>query len=271
MAFAVAANPNEVKIPATRETHTDVNVVLIPPEVGPFRPPSIQGDPHFVGFDGRKFDFHGEANSVFNIISDENMQLNALFVASDRVKKTKTYLGSLGLTVGENQLYVACDREKGERIMKFNGEDLRTNEVLPLDEEGTVMLGEDGKVTIDLVNFFLKVRFSSSAHSSCHINLRASYKPSDDAALPHGILGQTANKNRIIDDVSEPGMNGEGAIEGQWRDYIIASGDLFGSDFKFNRFVGASAEASVSKKRSNSSSSSDNEAHEAGFLHGASH
>jgi hypothetical protein len=181
-------------------------------------------------------------------------------------------------------LYIACDREGGKHVTLFNGQELTTNEVIPLDEEGTLMLGEDRKINIDLDTFFLKVRFSSSAHSSCHINLRASYKlplnaETDASLLPHGILGQTTNKNRLVTstelvvadaageeaDAVMKGMNGEGAIEGVWQDYILESGDLFGTDFKYNRFVGSTA-AGASKRRVQ-----HEEDESSGFLHGASH
>ena len=46
-------------------------------------PPSVSGDPHFVGFRGQRYDFHGVADGVFNLITDTNFHLNARFVNAD--------------------------------------------------------------------------------------------------------------------------------------------------------------------------------------------
>jgi len=78
------------------------------------------------------------------------------------------------------------------------------------------------------------VWFSSSRHSSCHLSIKASYTPGD-YELPHGVLGQTANPDVVVSRV-EKTMQGEGIIEGDWRDYRIDGDDLFGTSFKYNRF-----------------------------------
>jgi len=67
-------------------------------------------------------------------------------------------------------------------------------------------------------------------------NFRARYIPTN-AAPPHGILGQTAKEHDNSTRSScNPIHQGGCIIEGNWRDYQIASNDIFDTDFAFNKF-----------------------------------
>ena len=49
---------------------------------------------------------------------------------------------------------------------------------------------------------------------------------------PHGIVGQTADHDGIAR--RSEGRNGEGIIEGTYRDYEVSS--LWADDFRFNKY-----------------------------------
>lgn len=91
------------------------------------------------------------------------------------------------------------------------------------------------QVLIDSYPYTIRMWFSSSRHSSCHITLKASYVQNPFGKYPHGVLGQTANPD-VVAMTGVKTMQGEGVIEGDWTDYRIDGDDLFGISFKYNKF-----------------------------------
>ncbi|XP_010069539.2 uncharacterized protein LOC104456440 [Eucalyptus grandis] len=60
---------------------------------------SACGDPRFIGGDGIVFYFHGETNSHFALVSDQNLQINARFIGRrpEGRKRDNTWIQALGL------------------------------------------------------------------------------------------------------------------------------------------------------------------------------
>jgi hypothetical protein len=255
-------SPSDTSLPGVRpvprlpaEPHGDVNIDLIPPPPV-VEPPQFKGDPHFVGFCNNvpscRYDFHGERDKVFAIISDRNLQLNARFVGADlRPQKIfKTYIGSIGLRLPSARIRVECDRVSERHIIQIDGQELESMSVKSFDTPdgpATVTRDDQDRVSIDLPRYYLKLRFSSSGHSSCHINMRANYRTivptphgkhsvGASSMPPHGVLGQTADPSRNFPAFGV-GPQGEGIVEGRWQDYLIEGDDLFGTQFSFTRWA----------------------------------
>jgi len=228
---------------------TSAPAVLAPSTTGKFLVPTTappttmapngqgQGDPHFVGFRGQIFDFHGKPDMVFNLVTAPSFQMNSRFVNADlRPEKTKTYMGSVGINVcvmgdsGERkfrQLYFECDRSNQTHIARLNGRDLEPGRRLKGNVLGVKRTErENGKTFIMVGGYRLTVRFSSSKHSSCHINFKMSYRQQTGADLPHGVLGQTSHEGSNTTDF---------AVEGTLWDYAVKDG-VFGSEFAYNQF-----------------------------------
>eukprot|EP00028_Trichosphaerium_sp_Am-I-7-wt_P008763 CAMPEP_0168521358 /NCGR_PEP_ID=MMETSP0405-20121227/8614_1 /TAXON_ID=498012 /ORGANISM="Trichosphaerium sp, Strain Am-I-7 wt" /LENGTH=769 /DNA_ID=CAMNT_0008542573 /DNA_START=42 /DNA_END=2351 /DNA_ORIENTATION=- len=203
--------------------------------------PQLSGDPHFTGFLSQKFDFHGIARRHFNLISDEDFQLNSLFLEAElRPKKVnKTYNGALAFQCGQDKLLIACNRAAGTREIFFNDKpiedatDLKFCRGAKKMAIGDIHTKDNKKVSITLDRYKFNVRFSSSKHSSCHINFRSKYTWGD-YPIPHGVLGNTANKKRTT-PLTSNGRQGEGILQGSMMDYFVKDG-LWGKDFKYNNF-----------------------------------
>jgi len=73
----------------------------------------------------------------------------------------------------------------------------------------------------------------------CTWVLRIEFWLKNQKTNPHGLLGQTAHHTQEFGGTLEGGMlrggEGEGVIEGNHEEYIVS--DMFGDDFKYNRYT----------------------------------
>jgi len=214
---------------------------------------SCAGDPHFVGFEGDRFDFHGVPDKTYNLLSDYNVSVNALFGDYPSVPGT-TYLQEMGIMVGTYEAgfsRIRFDAKTGriymnDRMLKKKKEDFPTGLIGPggsieitMDRSWQSMLDglpaegifQNGIIVHTGAFRLLIPRFISEQSGISHLSLFATY--TGFPVSPHGIVGQTADfdgKPRI-----GTGPNGEGAIEGLPEDYEVK--DLFSPDFTFSRFA----------------------------------
>eukprot|EP00028_Trichosphaerium_sp_Am-I-7-wt_P004120 CAMPEP_0168524648 /NCGR_PEP_ID=MMETSP0405-20121227/10783_1 /TAXON_ID=498012 /ORGANISM="Trichosphaerium sp, Strain Am-I-7 wt" /LENGTH=477 /DNA_ID=CAMNT_0008546911 /DNA_START=301 /DNA_END=1734 /DNA_ORIENTATION=- len=202
--------------------------------------PEISGDPHFIGFLAQKYDFHGRPDKVFNLITASDIQVNALFLDSDLIKREKlrTYIGTIAIKTSKLRLKIGCNRTEASRFVIVNDEIMRAGEKLTF---GQVTIkrssAENDRTVLSTPAIELSMRFSASTYSSCHINLRSKLI-SKTASHMHGVLGQTADPETAF--LVGEGDQGAGLIEGEWTDYQITGNDLFGDDFVFNEYTGQS-------------------------------
>jgi len=205
------------------------------PNVSPTPNVQIFGDPHFVGFLGQRFDFHGSPNTYFNLISTPQLQVNSLFLLADlsAPRKFKTYIGAIGLRLQKRTVRISCDRENSRKIVSIDNADFNPASHFTEDHV-TYKLSKNKRFTLITPFIRISVRFSSSKHSSCHLNLRTKIISSIKDDDIHGILGQTLHENKRY-SVSKD-EQGTGMIDGIGEDYQLDSEDIFGTDFKFNKF-----------------------------------
>lgn len=211
------------------------------------------GDPHFIGFENDKFDVHGIPGTTYNLISDYNVSVNALFGNYPSVPGT-TYLEEIEILIGTKEVGFTTIKfsSKGGGVY-VNGKLMKTKKqefptgllVNPIGSVEVTMhsnwqnllngLPADGifqnGIIVNTGNFKLKIpRFISSLS---HLSIFAELIGTPMPILPHGIIGQTAD----FDDKPRigTGPNGEGAIDGKPEDYEVK--DLFSPDFPFSRFA----------------------------------
>ncbi|KAJ4868349.1 late embryogenesis abundant protein-related / LEA protein-related [Raphanus sativus] len=100
---------------------------------------SLCFDPRFIGGDGRIFYFHGYKGGNFAIVSDNNLQINAHFIGTRPLGRTRdfTWVQALNVMFENHNLVIAANRvtqwdENSDAItLRFNGELI----TLPEDEQ----------------------------------------------------------------------------------------------------------------------------------------
>lgn len=211
------------------------------------------GDPHFQGFEGESYDFMGEPNRYYNLLTDHEVQINAYFAYwPETGDDNSTYTKQIGILVRDHRIQItpdgltidACEMLKNRRVYRVDDDAITSIERLDqLNEQFP-----EGAMTpmgFPRCNLIRGYRVTTACGYDCvvivsqddtnppYLNLSISLK---HRLWPHGVIGQTADHDGIAR--KGKGRNGEGIIEGTYEDYEISS--LWASDFKFNQYQGAS-------------------------------
>lgn len=174
----------------------------------------IWGDPHFRGDDGGFYDVTGEADRVYNLLSDSNLQLNAKFIYWQGEVTDGTVIGELGLTLGNDQLFVDLNGAS------LNGNDLPVGQFVM----GNGTVDYDGAVTtINTGDYILELTRQDGLFA---VRIKV-IDPFSDLVAPHGLWGQTvdgdveARDGDFYKDNFIYGLQGGGAL-----DRIDANGNI---------------------------------------------
>eukprot|EP01003_Olkasia_polycarbonata_P000539 NODE_110_length_1511_cov_17.622435_g81_i0.p2 GENE.NODE_110_length_1511_cov_17.622435_g81_i0~~NODE_110_length_1511_cov_17.622435_g81_i0.p2 ORF type:complete len:448 (-),score=135.25 NODE_110_length_1511_cov_17.622435_g81_i0:125-1468(-) len=207
----------------------EFNIGMVAPQI------YVGGDPHVVGYHGEKFDFKGEVGKVFNLLTDSDIQLNALFDRSCTRRKA-TIIKEIGLATaaGDSEITIRNNGVYVDGIALMAGK----HELA----EGVTALVHDSElvdVQITMPRYTVAVDSAVNRCGDAHLQVRVHVL--DEEARPHGLMGQTkySLKERSVLVTREPSAgyshhNGEGQLEGYSQDYMV--GSLFGSNFAYNRF-----------------------------------
>eukprot|EP00824_Muranothrix_gubernata_P023898 TRINITY_DN66_c0_g1_i2.p1 TRINITY_DN66_c0_g1~~TRINITY_DN66_c0_g1_i2.p1 ORF type:complete len:436 (+),score=92.62 TRINITY_DN66_c0_g1_i2:57-1364(+) len=192
--------------------------------------PVVDGDPHFTGFHGGQYDVMGEPGKVFSILSDSNVAVNARFIQYP--EDEATYMGEIGVVVGTSHLHV--DTSGVMTLHPLRSEDSHT---YLLDNDGTATY-EGQEIVIRASGWVIRISRKLEMRDTKLLHLDVAFDTITGAApsgsCPHGLWGQTVCRaGRSVGQ----GTQGEGVIEGTWRDYVIESDDLFDPVFAYNRFT----------------------------------
>jgi hypothetical protein len=206
---------------------------------------TITGDPHFVGISGEQYNVRGEHNKWFNVISAPDFQMNALFKEACDHKPDLTAMTAIaikfrlerflyddsGPSVNGVPLKVAPWKdsykaiENGIEYGKFSHP--YENYVDVQHSEFTVILDHQ-KVNHEIQ----KPTFVFYGENCLNWYFNLEFRDNNITSLIHGLLGQTAQHRHANTLIT--GNQGEGEIEGTYKDYIVSS--AFSDDFKFNQY-----------------------------------
>jgi hypothetical protein len=221
----------------------------------------VSGDPSFVGFHGQQFQVHGIPNRVFNILSLQQLQLNARFsfiganevMTGGEMRQARllaevqgvqlpltpawshdgTFMSEMGLKLGSQRLHVKSGAYATGLTVTVDGIVAQPGSVVAASDAMRVTVGahslqvQHGLISFDIVNSdgFLNIERASLRAAS------ASTQQLD------GLLGQTAHRSNT------EMLGGSQAVkEHQLLDYLLPDVDaLFSDDFVRNRFTSAVA------------------------------
>jgi plastocyanin len=210
---------------------------------------AVRGDPQFSGFLGQSFQVHGIDGAVYNLISDDDIQINSIFsfIDGDSIACPQQPWKYAGL-----RQKIQCWSHAGSYlgavgVMDNRGNKLTINAGTSTNGFDSVLFNEIS-VSVGTVSAgLLTVTLHSSHHLSVvadeftlHIDNSDGFVNLASVTIDrnrwsqlsaHGLLGQTWH--RVSTDKRGPIEH----IEGNVDDYLINENTLFGHSFVYNRFA----------------------------------
>ena len=201
----------------------------------------VVGDPQFVGLRGQSYQVHGIDGAVYNIISDDNLQVNSRFVFltegqcpmingkldTNCWSHPGSYLGEMSFQVIVDGKLHAALIQSGSATSGFAGIQLDGK---PLRVGDKKSYGDFSIEVQDAYNVRINTEsFEFSLHNSdLFINQAIRSKAPLAELTAHGLLGQTHSTKTYANSLK--------FVQGKVDDYVIESDDIFGTDFMYNRF-----------------------------------
>ena len=198
--------------------------------------PSAVGDPSFTGFLGQHYQVHGMADTVYSVISDAMLQLNAQFVfltegqcpimngkpLTNCWSHPGSYFGSLALQTAEgDRLLIAAGSHSSGFTLTLNGAPLSES----VSRTGlSVSIDSSFRAVVEAGLYRMQIENSDMFVNIAGIEV-TDWRRLREEVQPHGLLGQTWQRRR-----------GGAVIEGNVDDYVEADNALFGSQFLYSKF-----------------------------------
>ena len=235
---------------------------------------SASGDPHLVGFDGQQYDFVGEVGSVYNFLTDSEVQFNALLGsvrATEHLNLPGEFITAIGIKFRNHTVVVdggshlraasvtidhrPADQRNHHAVLLVDGE-FRVEREVFVD----AMSGEDFGLPVAKQRIVGRVIVTTPSYSFSIFMVEEGFNEVDkrwhtqfprrfldlsvrleraDIATPHGVLGQSLHAMRDRKERGVPiGEAGSFSIEGRTEDYRVGGGaeSLLEDSFAFNRF-----------------------------------
>jgi len=201
---------------------------------------SVVADPHFIGFDGAKYDIVGAPGKIFNLISQPHIQINARFnKPCEDSSKNQDIIDELGVLINGHQIFFDLFH-----TATVDGVVIQAHHIkYPIGDESSTIewtWPHMYELVTPSLNFSVVQNLGDNKDikgtKNCLGGWMDSYYHSIDETVPtHGLLGQTIN----FSEGKETDDEGTGIIEGVYTDYIVSS--LFTADFKYNQYTDQAA------------------------------
>jgi len=200
----------------------------------------IKLDPHFSGLNGHEYEFQGESNKVFALVSEPHVQVNARFVKAGFkiARKNSTVMGDICVRF--------CDS-----TVTFDSRDLtslgiRTSGPSTPDLVVKRLSDVTAQVSAGFWTFTVELDTRKVLEDARFLNLNVNLENALNIGPMHGVLGVTAptieDEIRRARNITVPHPHcqakNEGGCEvpGEWQEYEVKGNDLCGTEFKYSKF-----------------------------------
>ena len=225
------------------------NILNVTVSNSPFTAVAVRGDPQFTGLRGQRYQVHGVDGAVYNLISDNKVQLNADFTFLSKggcAQSTQrpdfstpcwshagSYIRSVGLQQRlsgnsgiETILLVSGPGGRGFSSLSVNGRNLSVGDSYSSDAAGGVVVSFVHSHAVHVLTPLFSFHFDNS---DGFINQQLSVRVPLSQLTSHGLLGQTHRMEKHAGSKLE-------VVEGEVDDYVIEEQSLTGTRFLFNQF-----------------------------------
>lgn len=175
----------------------------------------VWGDPHFKGEDGGFYDVQGESGKTYSLLSDNDLQVNALFIPWE-LHEGSNMMGAIGITSASDQ--IVADLQE----TRVNGVVIEAGQTIELENCTVTYDGQYTTVTTSEYELELNRR------SGWYDMKLESLDPFSDNVAPHGLWGLTVDADTdprdgdfYKNDGWDYSLQGGGAI-----DTINAAGEI---------------------------------------------
>ena len=195
---------------------------------------SARGDPSFTGFRGQTYQVHGMADTVYNVITDKQIQLNALFVfltegecpVVDGHRLTNcwshpgSYFGALALrTASGHKVLLEAGSAKEGLIVTVDS--VAYTSPVAFDDFTVTRLNSH-RAVVEAGVYRLVVENSDNFINLMEVDV-TDWQALRKDVQSHGLLGQTWR------------LNAKWAVEGEVDDYAEGDNQMFGTNFLYNK------------------------------------
>jgi len=188
-------------------------------------------DPHFLGLDNVRYNFMGEADKVFNLVSDSTFELNSKFTSEpchrfNHTSVNMTFLGPTCIKTCNQRMIVYPNR-----TMFINGRHVYTSPDPTLNHyvspelearlvKNHVMVTIPGRWEFEIVMLEDRINIISMT-------------PLGEHGTTQGIIGHTLNLTHpVLEENCNSRLQGGCEVQGDYHDYIVQSDDLCASSWK---------------------------------------
>lgn len=214
----------------------------------------VCSDPHFYGLACQKYDVMGEPGKKYSVLSDSNIQINALF-AKCPIELPATHMSQMGIKLGKNNTKDGIQTiffHRGKPTI--NGKKYRENEVYHKvydtglkRSNGSSVSGYftydpfNNALVIDAGGYWMRIFWENFPEYGWCINMALNISDIGilaDGVYPHGLLGCTGRidmqKGLPRGAYQDMYRQGEGVIQGHYSEYEV--NHLFSDNFIYNKF-----------------------------------